>query len=220
MFLEIELALEGGEILKVNLFWLRDHCRCEKCYDQSNHQRKISILDIPDEISTKSHEIQLEKLHVICKLQSSESTNFNFSFIASVGNDDHESFYELDFLIKNHAADDEVFSKLILWDKEALEKPLKSSCRVSMRDYMSDPEVSKKVLESLHLYGVAFIDGVQPTQQNTEFVIRQLFPVHKTLFGEMWTFSDAKKDHSDTAYTNSKIVQLCFISKLREISFF
>lgn len=73
-----------------------------------------------------------------------------------------------------------------------------------MRDYMSDPDVGKKVLESLHSYGVAFIDGVQPTQQNTEFVIRQLFPVHKTLFGEMWTFSDAKKDHSDTAYTNSE----------------
>lgn len=74
-----------------------------------------------------------------------------------------------------------------------------------MRDYMSDPDVSKKVLENLHVYGIAFIDGVQPTQQNTEFVIRQLFPIHKTLFGEMWTFSDAKKDHSDTAYTNCKL---------------
>lgn len=71
-----------------------------------------------------------------------------------------------------------------------------------MRDYMSDPVVSKKVLQSLHTYGVAFIDGVQTTQHNTEFVIRQLFPVHKTLFGEMWTFSEAKQDHSDTAYTN------------------
>lgn len=72
-----------------------------------------------------------------------------------------------------------------------------------MRDYMSDPDVSKKVLENLYVYGVAFIDEVQPTQQNTEFVIRQLFPIHKTFFGEMWTFSEAKKDHSDSAYTNS-----------------
>jgi trimethyllysine dioxygenase len=71
-----------------------------------------------------------------------------------------------------------------------------------MRDYMSDPEVSKGVLENLHRYGVAFIDGVQATQQNTEFVIRQLFPIHRTLFGDMWTFSDEKRDHSDTAYTN------------------
>ena len=95
-------------------------------------------------------------------------------------------------------------TELCLWNKEIIEAPMKTNCRVSMRDYMSDTEVSKKVLENLHIYGVAFIDGVQPTQQNTEFVIRQLFPVHKTLFGEMWTFSDAKKDHSDTAYTNGQ----------------
>lgn len=81
-------------------------------------------------------------------------------------------------------------------------------CRVSMRDYMSDPDISRKVLEGLHLNGFAFIEGVQATQQNTEFVIRQLFPIHKTLFGEMWTFSDEKKDHMDTAYTNCKLFKI------------
>lgn len=74
-----------------------------------------------------------------------------------------------------------------------------------MRDYMSDTKISLGVLSSLYNYGVAFIDGVQPTQQNTEFVIRQLFPIHRTLFGEMWTFSHEKQDHSDTAYTNSEL---------------
>jgi hypothetical protein len=120
-----------------------------------------------------------------------------------VGNDDHESTFDLDFLIKNQPNEFATLSETVLWNREAFEIPLKTSCRVSMRDYMSDPEVSKKVLRSLHVFGVSFIDGVQPTQQNTEFVIRNLFPVHKTLFGEMWTFS-TEKDHSDTAYTNSK----------------
>lgn len=119
------------------------------------------------------------------------------------GNDEHESVYKVEFLLKNQPMGILVTQPLSLWNKEILETPLKTNCRVSMRDYMSDPDVSKKVLENLFVYGVAFIDGVQPTQQNTEFVIRQLFPIHKTLFGEMWTFSDAKKDHSDTAYTNS-----------------
>lgn len=93
--------------------------------------------------------------------------------------------------------------EVCLWNKAAVEVPFKEQLRVTMRDYMSDQRVSKKVLENLHVYGVALIEGVQPTQQNTEFVIRQLFPVHKTLFGEMWTFSDAKT-HSDSAYTNSE----------------
>jgi trimethyllysine dioxygenase len=93
-----------------------------------------------------------------------------------------------------------------LWTKNEIEEPIKTSCRFAMRDYMSDQEVSRKVLESLYLFGVSFIDGVQPTQHNTEFVIRQLFPIHRTFFGEMWTFSDEKRDHSDSAYTNCKLI--------------
>lgn len=110
-------------------------------------------------------------------------------------------------MIKNQYGNQQEFEQKILWTKNVLEEPLKTFCRCVMRDYMSDPEISKGVLENLHRYGVAFIDGVQPTQQNTEFVIRQLFPIHRTLFGEMWTFSDEKRDHSDTAYTNCKIYE-------------
>lgn len=113
----------------------------------------------------------------------------------------------MDFLVEN--LNDENFKQLevCLWNKELLEIPFQRDCRVAMRDYMSDPQVSKKVLESLHIYGIALIDGVQPTQQNTEFVIRQLFPIHKTLFGEMWSFSD-DKTHSDSAYSNSECLLL------------
>jgi Gamma-butyrobetaine hydroxylase-like, N-terminal len=67
MFSEIELELPGGEPFKLDLFWLRDHCRCDKCYDHSTYQRKSSVLDIPDDISTQSHKVQGEKLNVICK---------------------------------------------------------------------------------------------------------------------------------------------------------
>lgn len=107
----------------------------------------------------------------------------------------------MDFLLKNQFQAPSTAPSKVLWK---FDDQLTSKCRCSMRDYMSDPEVSKEVLANLHLYGVSFIDGVQPTQQNTEFVIRQLFPIHRTLFGEMWTFSDEKKEHADTAYTSSE----------------
>lgn len=119
------------------------------------------------------------------------------------GSDGHESSYELEFLVKYIGEPHVEKKEVSLWNKDILEIPFQEDCRVTMRDYMSDQRISKKVLENLYTYGVALIDGVQPTQQNTEFVIRQLFPVHKTLFGEMWTFSDAKT-HSDSAYTNSE----------------
>lgn len=125
------------------------------------------------------------------------------------------STYKLKFLVDNQPNKTVNTVEVCHWNSETIATPLQTSCRVSMRDYMSDPEVSKKVLESLHVYGVAFIDGVQPTQQNTEFVIRQLFPIKKTLFGEMWTFSNTKKDHSDSAYTNSEFLTLNVCIKIK-----
>jgi trimethyllysine dioxygenase len=68
MFSEIEVELPNGETIQVDQFWLRDHCRCDSCYDHSTYQRKISILDIPDEISAQNFVVQGEKLEVICKL--------------------------------------------------------------------------------------------------------------------------------------------------------
>ncbi|CAG9799120.1 unnamed protein product [Chironomus riparius] len=179
---EIEITVNENEI-KIDKFWLRDHCRCGSCFDFSTNQRSLNILNIPDNVSIKCFELKDNKLNVIW-------------------DDDHESTYDTDFLLKNQYENlSEAKSNKILWTKEYMSIP-SNVCRVSMRDYMSDPDISRKVLKGLCLNGFAFIEGVQATQQNTEFVIRQLFPIHKTLFGEMWTFSDEKKDHMDTAYTN------------------
>lgn len=72
-----------------------------------------------------------------------------------------------------------------------------------MEDYVSDVEVRVRVLESLHVHGVAFIDDADPTQDCTESVVRKLFPVHKNFFGEMRTFSE---ELGDSAYTNGELI--------------
>lgn len=67
MSLEINLVLADDQVLNLDLFWLRDHCRCETCYDHGNHQRKISILEIPDDIAASQYVFENEKLSVVCK---------------------------------------------------------------------------------------------------------------------------------------------------------
>jgi trimethyllysine dioxygenase len=69
MNLEIIVKIDDEKSLTLDLFWLRDHCRCESCYDHSNHQRKINILEIPDDISTESYEVTNQKLQVICEFE-------------------------------------------------------------------------------------------------------------------------------------------------------
>lgn len=66
MDLEIKIIVNENE-LKIDKFWLRDHCRCESCFDHSTNQRRLNILDIPDNVSTKSYELKDNKLNVQCK---------------------------------------------------------------------------------------------------------------------------------------------------------
>lgn len=64
---EIEIIIDDDKKLKLDLLWLRDHCRCKKCYDHSTFQRKISILDIPDDIGAKSYDLKDGALEIDCK---------------------------------------------------------------------------------------------------------------------------------------------------------
>lgn len=87
------------------------------------------------------------------------------------------------------------------------EKQIKSSsyARVDMEKLLSSTDKDdavKEMLDSLVKYGVAFIEKVPPTEDGTQSAITSLFPIMKTFFGEMWTFSDTK-DHDDFAYTKN-----------------
>lgn len=86
------------------------------------------------------------------------------------------------------------------------EKTIKSEnyARVSLNDYLCQEEVAKSVVHSLLRFGVAFIENVPANSLSTELAIRRLFPVQKTLFGEMWGLEQAKV-HSDSAYSNQPL---------------
>lgn len=63
----LDLVVEDGLKLKLDFMWLRDHCRCDDCYNSSNANRIVNILDIPNDISIKSHSVENAKLLVVCK---------------------------------------------------------------------------------------------------------------------------------------------------------
>lgn len=72
--------------------------------------------------------------------------------------------------------------------------------RFSLPELVASDKQVKLLVTALVRYGIVFIDDVAPTPTMTELALRRIFPIMKTFFGEMWTFSD-KKDHADTAYT-------------------
>ncbi|XP_055389725.1 trimethyllysine dioxygenase, mitochondrial [Condylostylus longicornis] len=172
------------EEIDINLFWLRDHCKCNLCYNHEMYQRKTNILDIPLDISVLQTGIKDEKL--IIKWE-----------------DEHESEYDLDFLYKNQFKKQPLlkFTEYFLWDKTNITNDGSNKfIEVDFGHFLSNEKQAVAVVESLVKFGIAFIKNVPPTTDMTELSIKRLFPIQKTLFGEMWTFT-SNKNRADTAYT-------------------
>lgn len=183
-FLEIQDEEKYPEGIRLNYFWLRDHCRCEECYDRTTSQRKFDITDLSLDIRPLDYEIVEDELRVKWP-------------------DNHKSSYNLDFLYNSQfpvRIKTSPKTYKILWDTEKIQTC--DYARVPLSDLLCNDDTVKLVLTSLVKYGVAFIEKVPATQHSTEMTITRLFPLMKTFFGEMWTFSDTK-DHHDFAYTNN-----------------
>ncbi|XP_055318244.1 trimethyllysine dioxygenase, mitochondrial-like isoform X2 [Sitodiplosis mosellana] len=164
--------------IKVCSFWLRDHCRCVDCYGETS-QRKFNINDIPLNVEPTELTIETDTIHV------------NWS-------DCHESNYNILELNEQLNSKPTITVEKCLWSVADIIGS--SFASVSFNDYLVNDNVAKEVVASLIKFGFAFIKNVPANLQSTEIAIEHLFPVQKTLFGEMWSFSD-KKEHNDTAYT-------------------
>lgn len=76
---------------------------------------------------------------------------------------------------------------------------------VSQNDYLCNDDVAKSVVASLVKFGFAFIKNVPPSEESTKTAVRRLFPIQKTHFGKMWSFTD-NKARNDSAYTNEALL--------------
>lgn len=120
------------------------------------------------------------------------------------GSDGHESNYDVFELEKKlNRRTSQLALKHELWNKAQISEGRYAS--VTLNDYLCNDAVAGELIESLIKFGCAFIRNVPANMQSTEIAIKRLFPIQRTLFGEMWSFSD-NKAHSDSAYTNEELL--------------
>ncbi|XP_049865340.1 trimethyllysine dioxygenase, mitochondrial isoform X2 [Pectinophora gossypiella] len=168
-----------GKCIRFEDCWLRDHCRCSNCYHADTYQRAQHILDIPEVEIT---EFQYDKYSVTVTWE-----------------DKHKSVYSAEFLqqFDYKTWSDSRRLKPMLWHGNIADK----ITRVRVDEFLSSVDVARSVFRSLLDYGVALIEGVEPTVEATEKVCTALGGVQHTIFGGMWEFT-TRADHADTAYTN------------------
>lgn len=173
------------QFLKLNYIWLRDHCRCNTCYNHTTNQRNCDILDIPLNIQPQSSAIEGDKLIITWP-------------------DGHKSEYLLDWLWKNsyNGLQNSNTYHPKLWNRQSVE--LKNIAQVDMCQYMNTYAGVYDVVKSIVDFGVGIVKNVPATTEATEKVVQQIAHIQQTMFGGMWEFSD-HLDHCDTAYTRQAL---------------
>ncbi|KAH8552225.1 trimethyllysine dioxygenase [Umbelopsis sp. PMI_123] len=166
--------------------WLRDHCRCPKCYHPQTRQRLVNTFAIPVDIKPRS-------------VQSDES-----GLTVVWDNDEHKSVYEWTWL-KNHSYNpplegkgDLTSPKPILWDASIAKAPP----IVPYEDVMTTKAGLAKWLNNIEVYGFSFVDGVPISLEATEQLARHICFIRESHYSPgLWDFT-SDLAHADTAYTD------------------
>ncbi|KXN91691.1 Trimethyllysine dioxygenase [Leucoagaricus sp. SymC.cos] len=164
--------------------WLRDHCRCPKCFHPITKQRLLNTFDIPPDVRPSEIKSKSDGLEVTW--QASEP---------------HLSFYPWSWLQSNSydppIKRTQVSSEKIEWGAKIAQSPP----TITYTEVMSEDDRGLfKWLTNIDQFGFSFISGVPPTPEATEKLVERIGFIRETQYGRFWDFtSDLAK--GDTAYT-------------------
>ncbi|KAH9481695.1 Trimethyllysine dioxygenase [Psilocybe cubensis] len=164
--------------------WLRDHCRCPKCFHPITKQRLFNTFEIPKDLTP---------LHVDAKPGGLQVT--------WPSKEPHVSVYPWSWLQLNSYDPPlnrkQESNEKILWGSKIQQSPP----TVAYEEVMNDNNHGLyKWLTNVHKFGFSFVSGVPATTEATEELALRIGFIRETQYGKFWDFtSDLAK--GDTAYT-------------------
>ncbi|XP_009871814.1 PREDICTED: LOW QUALITY PROTEIN: trimethyllysine dioxygenase, mitochondrial [Apaloderma vittatum] len=168
-------------LMRFDFVWLRDHCRSASCYNAKTNQRSLDTASVDLGIKPKAVRVD-------------ETTLF------LTWPDGHVTRYGLEWLVKNsyEGQKQQVMHPRILWNKKSYGQAQVPS--VDCRSFLETDEGLKEFLQNFLLYGIAFVENVAPTKEDTEILAERISLIRETIYGRMWYFT-SDFSRGDTAYT-------------------
>ncbi|KAF8348894.1 hypothetical protein F5887DRAFT_1059858 [Amanita rubescens] len=161
--------------------WLRDHCRCARCFHPVTKQRLLNTFEIPTNISPLDVAAMADGLQVAWP-------------------DSHISIYPWPWLQDNSY--DPPLRKVahhehVLWGSKIDKSPPSVTYDEAMAE---DDKGLFKWLTYIEQFGFCFVSGIPATPEATEELSKRIGFIRETQYGLFWDFtSDLAK--GDTAYT-------------------
>ncbi|XP_046577480.1 trimethyllysine dioxygenase, mitochondrial-like [Haliotis rubra] len=161
--------------------WLRDHCRCEICYNHTTSQKNVDNYTLSDDLTPKSTQL----------VEDGEQLRLEWP-------DGHLTHFDLAWLVEHsYSTVSKSKTPFYLWDKESLQRePLPVVPYDAYNDDSGDG--IKKTLQNLLKYGFSVIDGVSHPGELA--IIVNVWPDgHLTHFDLAWLV-----EHSYSTVSKSK----------------
>ncbi|KZV64432.1 Trimethyllysine dioxygenase [Peniophora sp. CONT] len=180
---EIFVHWDGSQFSRFHNLWLRDHCRCSKCFHPVTKQRLVPTFEIPSDIQPASVTAKPEGLEIIWQPASAP----------------HTSVYPWSWLQYNtyDPAPEPKQSEKVLWGSKIAQSPP----TVAYDEVMASETGLYKWLSNIDKFGFCFVSGVPPNPEATEELSTRIGFIRTTHYGGFWDFT-ADLARGDTAYTN------------------
>ena len=153
--------------------WLRDNCRCSKCFHPDTAQRILQ---------TTSKDAQ------------PESVKADDGLVEIKWKDGHSSQFILSWLLENSYCHHNIDNikppgikkpRQTLWDAEYFRNRELPS--VDYEEYMKNDEVLLKMLQQFRQYGLCFIHNTPVSEEATGDALCRIGPLRRTYYGDVWT---------------------------------
>ncbi|XP_051824118.1 trimethyllysine dioxygenase, mitochondrial [Antechinus flavipes] len=170
----------AGTVMRFDYVWLRDHCRSASCYNSKTNQRSLDTASV--DLGIKPQTIRL-----------------NETMLFLTWPDGHVTRYSLEWLLKNsYEGQKQAVQPKILWNAEIYRQA--QVLPVDFQSFLETKDGLKEFLQNFLLYGIAFVENVPPTQEDTEKLAGRISLIRETIYGRMWYFT-SDFSRGDTAYT-------------------
>ncbi|XP_025025697.1 trimethyllysine dioxygenase, mitochondrial isoform X1 [Python bivittatus] len=168
-------------LMRFDYIWLRDHCRSPSCYNSKTNQRSLDTASV--DLTVKPQAVRVD-----------ETTLF------LTWPDGHVTKYGLEWLLRNsyEGQKQQVMQPRILWNAQIYQDAQVPS--VDYQSFLETNEGLKEFLQNFLLYGIAFVENVPPTKEDTEILAERISLIRETIYGRMWYFT-SDFSRGDTAYT-------------------
>ncbi|KAF8907359.1 hypothetical protein CPB84DRAFT_1813601 [Gymnopilus junonius] len=193
------ISLDGNQVAigwdpqtwsRFHNIWLRDHCRCPKCFHPVTKQRLFNTFDIPKDLTPLHAEATPLGLEVTWPSKEPHVSLYPWSWL-------HHNSYDPSLKKHQSSSDDIGRHRKILWGSKIQQSPP----IIAYEDVMApDNRGLYKWLSNVYEFGFCFVSGVPATPEATEQLALRIGFIRETQYGKFWDFtSDLAK--GDTAYT-------------------